>query len=329
MLLTLALVGCAHGRGHHETPGETELAESKKAAVEEPPVAAPEMAPPKAPKDDRDHGLYDGSTGENVTLESFVESAENADFIAFGELHKNMVGSRVQLELLTALAKQKRPLALAMEFFERNQQKDIDRYLASDISEEKFIDWMGLGDAYKKNHRPLIEFCKANGIPVIAANTPRPLVKELRKLGGDYTEFLATLSEDDVLCVPESMTPLNEEEKKRFTKFMGGHGPKNESFMVSMALWDDTMAESATKFRAENPEHRVMLIVGMFHVMNKAGTVRKYAERRPDDQIRSLIMVPGEVDSVAFAESDRGLGDVVFKVKKSAPKKPAVHGGSQ
>ena len=60
----------------------------------------------------------------------------------------------------------------------------------------------------------------------------------------------------------------------------------------------------------------MLLVVGMFHVMKKMGTVRKFVARRPNDRVRTLIMVFG-APSLNFAESDKGLGDVVLKVAPS------------
>ena len=328
-LCILALAGCAHESGQREpTPPRKEptSAAKKTESAESPSPEPSSPKPPPAPAVASDHGLYDGSTGAVVSLSAFVESAVNADFIGFGELHRNAVGSRVQLQLLKALADQSRPVALAMEFFERDTQQFLDRYLGGEITEEQFTEWSGRKKSYATSHRPLIEFCKEHGIPVIAANTPNRLLKEYGRLTYSYSEYRDTLSDDELAYMPETTTELNEDEKSRFARFMGGHsgGRDLSSKMQSMALWDDTMAESAANFRAANPRHRVLLIVGMFHVMKKMGTVRKFTARRADDTVRTLIMVQSGDESVAFAQSDSGLADVVLKVRKPVP-----HGASK
>ncbi len=284
------------------------------------PKTTPPQEKPPAAKTAADHALYDGATGAPAAMPAFVESSRNADLIGFGELHYHAVGSRVQLELLRALAKQRRPVALAMEFFERDTQEFLDRYLAGEITEAQFLGWSRQKKQYATSHRPLIEFCKEHGIPVIAANTPRRLVREYRKRGEAYPEFLEGLSDDERLLVPAESSGLNEDERGRFKRFMGGHGTGRDltPFMKSMALWDDTMADSVARFRARNPRHRVLLIVGMFHVMNRMGTVRKYIARRPNDRVRTLIMVSDDDEALPFQDGDKGLGDIVLKVAPGA-----------
>ena len=321
-VLWAVCAGCAHERAVQQPTRETEepAEESVKEPVKEPvKEIVAEKTPPPTTKAEADHQLYDGSSGAAVSMPAFAESVRVTDLIGFGELHANAVGSRMQLELLMALAEQKRPIALAMEFFERDTQEFVDKYLAGEITEEQFVDWSRQKKAYATSHRPLIEFCKENRIPVIAANAPRNLVQEYRRLKYDYAEYRETLSEDELTYLPAESTGLNDDEKEHFREFMGGHGEEGRDLaplMKSMALWDDSMADSVASFRIRNPRHRVLLIVGMFHVMKKMGTVRKFVARRPDDSVRTLIMVFGDA-SLGFAESDKGLGDVVLKVAPS------------
>jgi len=141
----------------------------------------PAEKPAKPQLDPNVFVLFDGSSGEPTDVAALAVAARNADLIAFGEIHRSPAGSAVQLELLEALANQPRPLALAMEFFERDTQGVLDRYLKGEMEEKDFMRWARQSPAYKTSHQPLIEFCKAEGIPVIAANPPRRLAKEFRK----------------------------------------------------------------------------------------------------------------------------------------------------
>ena len=54
------------------------------------------------------------------------------------------------------------------------------------------------------------------------------------------------------------------------------------------------MAESAADFREQNPEHRILLVVGGFHVAAHLGTVTQFQNRRPDDSVKVLLMSPAE-----------------------------------
>jgi uncharacterized iron-regulated protein len=264
------------------------------------------------PADPDEHGLFDGQ-GAATTFEAFAASVADIDFVAFGEFHSHAVGSRYELQLLQAMADQERPVALAMEFFEADTQPALDAYLAGEIDEAEFRTKTNRNEAYETSHRPLIEFCKERGIPVIAANAPRDLVKGYRESKAEsYAAYLEGLTAEQRALLPEAEGPVDEEFKRRFLEFMGPkRGP---SFYPSMALWNDAMAEASANFRTEHPEHRVLLVVGGFHVAAHLGIMSQYRARRPGDDSRVLLMSRQPEGPIAFADDDRGEGDVILKV---------------
>ena len=123
---------------------------------------------------------------------------------------------------------------------------------------------------------------------------------------------LGGLSDEDRGYMPRSSVPPEDAFKQRFMTFMGPE--RGPAFYRSMALWNDAMAESVADFRAAHPDHRVLLVVGAFHVAGRLGTVTQFLARRPDDRARILVMQPTEGPMAATAK-DRGEGDVVLKVR--------------
>ena len=277
-------------------------------------------SPPDAtarPVDPDAHAFYDAE-GHPASFEAFVAGLAEVDFVAFGEFHDHPVASRYELALLEAMAAQPRPVALAMEFFETDMQADLDRYLAGEIDEATFRERTRRNDRYDASHRPLIEFCRRNGIPVLAANAPRRLVRAYRKSGAEsYQAFLASLPPEDRALLPPMAGPRDEAFEARFMEFMGPE--RGPAFYPSMALWNDAMADSVARFRTEHPDHRVLLVVGGFHVAGHLGTITQYRARRPDDSVRVLLMVAGEGGDLRFSEDDRGEGDLLLKVVPHEP----------
>jgi uncharacterized iron-regulated protein len=259
-----------------------------------------------------EHALFTGD-GEPAALADLLAAVAAVDLVGFGELHNHAVGSRVELEVLQGMAAQGRPVALAMEFFEADEQAALDRYLAGEIDEATFRAETRRDAHYESSHRPLIEFARAHKIPVIAANAPRRLVVAYRKAGGtDYQGYLAGLSPEDRAFLPRTSVPPDDDFKVRFMTLMGPkRGP---AFFPSMCLWNDAMAESIADFRATHPDHRVLLIVGSFHVARHLGVVTKFKERRADDTVRVLVMSPAE-GAMGFAGDDHGEGDFVLRVR--------------
>ena len=278
----------------------------------------PEPKEPPAP-DPLEYALFDGKSGKKIDLATVVARAEGVDFLAFGELHRHPAGSLVQKELLEAMVEQTRPVTLAMEFFERDTQGVLDRYLDYELEEADFMKWCRQAKSYAKSHRPLIEICKDKEYAVIAANAPRRLATEFRKSAAEYAEFLELITPAERSYLPRAWSDMEGEERERFFEAMGGHETdKTSTFTRSMALWDDAMAEACADVREKNGETRVVLMVGTFHVARGAQTVRKYRERRPDDAVLTLVMSFGEL---AFSADDEGKGDFVMKVHPPKPKK--------
>lgn len=252
--------------------------------------------------------IYDAE-GAPSSLASFAAQCEAADVVAFGELHEHPVASRLQLELLTALLAEPRPVALAMEFFEADTQPAIDAYLAGEIDEATFRERTGRNDAYQTSHRPLVEACKAAGAKVVAANAPRRLVTAYRTSGLEYAPWRESLPEADRALLPGTSVPPHDAHERRFMELMGPvRGP---AFFKSMALWNDAMAEAVVRARATDPQVRVMLVVGAFHVAGRLGTITQITARAPDTASRVLTMRDG---GTAWRPSDRGEGDLVVCV---------------
>lgn len=261
--------------------------------------------------DRKEHAFFDGE-GKPVELAGFIAGLADVDLVGFGEFHNHAVGSEVELAVLTGMAAQARPVALAMEFFEADQQAALDEYLAGASDESDFRRRTRRDAKYDDSHRPLIEFARAHGIPVIAANAPRALVTAYRKSGQPYQAWLATRSEAERAALPASSIPPDDEFKARFLATMGPE--RGRAFYPSMCLWNDAMAEAAAEFRATHPEHRVLLVVGGYHVARHLGVVTQYLARRPGEVVKVLLMSLAE-GPMAFAAADRGEGDVILKVR--------------
>lgn len=280
--------------------GPTEVPEAK-------PAEMPEAAPQARPE-----ALYDGNAGKPESLLVAADSWQDADLVAFGELHGHPVGARHQLALLKAMAEQDRPVAMAMEFLERDDQAAVDAYLAGEIDHETFQKRAGMKPPYGRTHGPLMEYCKDHDIPVIAANAPRRLVSAYRKQDEDYETWKASLPAADQAFLPEETSVLDDEYSAKFMRLMGE--ARGTSFFRSQSLWDDSMAEAMVDFKADHPDHRILFIVGAFHVTKGLGTITKYRMRRGKDEVRILTMTMDADPSLGFKDHDLGLGDLVLKV---------------
>lgn len=307
------LSGCVSGRC---CPDKRATPLPKKAVRK----AAPKPAKPRAV------AFYRGNDGAETDLASTLAGWKDADLVAFGELHGHPVGARSELATLKAMHGQGRPVALAMEFMERDTQPAVDAYLAGELSIVDFAKKARQSRAFAHTHGPLMAFCQANEIPVIAANAPRRLVTAYRKQDKDYAGYLEGLSDEDRGWMPEETSIIEDEYRERFVGMMGE--ARGAAYFKSQSLWDDSMAEAMYDFRSEHPDHRILFIVGGFHVTKGLGTISKYKLRRGKDEIRILLMTMDKNPALPFHDSDVGVADLLVKVASPKRRKLPKAGGA-
>ncbi len=293
-------------------------------------------------------GQFAAFSGDGRRLEwpAVVRSARCGDIVLFGEEHYDPVGSQVQAQLLAALADTPRPLLLAMEFFERDTQPPLDSYLAGRMAEPEFVKQTRQGEKYVTSHRPLIELCRAAGIPVLAANAPRRLVRAFGRAATDYAAFLAELPEADQALLPATLEPLDGPYYERFLEAMQNHPPASapatavssaasapaatasaparrpfdpRRAFLTQVLWDESMAAAIAARRSAEPGRRAMLIVGVFHVAADGGTLQKLRARRPGDRIVTVVFRGAQQLPASLPDGDRGAGDVVVYGVQAPP----------
>src|SRR5690606_10751866 len=146
-----------------------------------------------------------------------------ADVVIIGEEHDNTRAQSLAADLWEqVLARNPTPPvnpALALEFFERDQQLVLDDYLAGVISTARACerDAARSEGNYPPGHKRMLEAAKAAGRPVIAANVPRRYASYAREAGFDA---LRQLSDDRraMFTIPEP--PALEEYRRRFAAVM-------------------------------------------------------------------------------------------------------------
>lgn len=247
----------------------------------------------------------------------------DADVIVIGETHGHPLGLEAAACLWDDLLATEPNAALALEFFERDEQVAIDDYLSGVIEKEE--DFRKASDRtpgnYPEGHRRMVESAKAAHRPVIAANAPRRYV---RRAGAEGYEKVSGLSAEQkrLFALPD---PLVEGAyRERFNELMaeGGHGSDEHGMSQEMIdrmyhsqqMWDATMADSIV--RAVRAGYRpVVLVVGRFHSDFDGGTVQLMRRAEPDLRIRTLSMVAS--DAEAIEEDDVGRADYVVYVGKA------------
>jgi uncharacterized iron-regulated protein len=246
------------------------------------------------------------SDSDSIAPAATVSSAQadvlkvlkQTDIIYLAESHDDAAAHSAQLAILQALHSENRPIAIAMEMFQRPFQPILDRYLQGEITEVELreqseydrrwgFDW--------EFYAPILRYAQTHQIPVIAANTPTEISRKVAQEG------LEGLSEADFRYIPPApeidMGPAAYRDYlQQIYSAHGGHGNSNsfERFMLAQVLWDETMAEAIAQFRQANPDTQIIVLAGKGHIMYDYGIPSRVERRLADEDFRQTSVWLGE-----------------------------------
>ena len=250
--------------------------------------------------------------GKIATVDDIADYFINqgADVIFFGEKHDSRAAHCLELQLLKKIAARVPKLAVAMEMFEADNQDELDDYLAGKISEKQFKNSARLWPNYDTDYRPIIEFAKAKGIPVIAANIPRRYASMVARGG---TKAWKSLPDSEKVYLPKKYTFLNDRYREEFLKTMQGNPMMKMMGKVNMdnlyhaqCVKDEKMAESVAEFLKSHPGYKVIFFNGSFHSDYKLGIAQKLKMRMPNIKIVNISTVPVPKDVKFDPEALKG-----------------------
>jgi uncharacterized iron-regulated protein len=281
-------------------------------------LAAPAIVPSYVPQ-----RVYDTARGAFTDFESMVGELTRADVIFIGEQHGDSSTHRLELAILEGLHRRKVPVAVSLEMFERDTQGALDGFLAGSKSEQAFLDDARPWPRYATDYRPLVDFAKTRGWPVIAANVPRRYATDVAKRGLEAVDQLSPAERS------HAARQFDCPRDAYFTKFaaaMEEHpAPGTEKMTVdeqraqtgryyeSQCVKDETMAESI----AAVTDRRVVHFNGSFHSDFGYGTVERTRRRLPGRRILIVSILPvADLDALAPAGEDLKRADYLLYTMK-------------
>ena len=271
------------------------------------------------------HRVYDMHTKNLMDFEGLLRRCAVADVVTLGENHGDRATERIELALLMGLARAgDGKVVLSMEMFERNIQDVVDEYLHDVIDEEEFLASSNPPGNYKEAYRPLVEYCRANGIPLIASNFPWTLGLKVGEVG--YRSAVESYAEDERKWLPQIYDAPEDAyfvKYKRTMMSIGGHGgmaglteEEVGRYYQNQILRDETMAESVHRASMKYPDSTIYHIVGSFHVEDYFGTYERIRKRMPSADLVSILVRPvADIDNASFDDIP-GCDYVVFVIKE-------------
>jgi uncharacterized iron-regulated protein len=263
------------------------------------------------------HRVYDAHHKRFSDFESLAAAVATSDIAFLGEQHDDAGTHRMELALLEAVARRNRPVILSLEMFERDVQPALDAYLDGTMSEAAFLRVSRPWPNYASDYRPLVEFARAHGWRVVAADIPRRMASSV-VAGGlaaitGLTDSTRHWAAADFQCDPAG------DYFKRFVVAMGSHPMGNgpilpmDNMYRAQCVKDETMAESIASASRDGHGALVIQYNGDFHSDFGEGTVARTRRRLPHARILVISAVPvPSLDTVNPKPSRKQADWIVF-----------------
>jgi len=274
-------------------------------------LAAPVALAVEAPR-----GLLATHAGDReLTWNDALKDLAAADVVFLGEQHGDPATHRLELAVLQGLHEAVGPrLMLSLEMFERDVQPVLDAYLQGRIPEAEFLAQSRPWPNYARDYRPLVEYAKAHGLPVLASNVPRRLASLVAKQGLDA---LNGLSAEERGWAASTVDIPKDRLWERFQATMQDHpgleAAQIERMYVAQCLKDATMAESIARSAEADVGTVILHVNGSFHSDEGLGVPAQLRRLAPDLTSRVATVLPVESRQ---AMPPAGLANLVFLVNR-------------
>ena len=112
----------------------------------------------------------------NVTLRRITQAIDSHNIILFGDFHSHKQCQRALLRILRTYKQtpDHAPIILAVEMFRSMHQEHLNAWLNASITDEQLLDRVEFHKTWGfpwNNYRPILEFCRTQGLPVVAINS--------------------------------------------------------------------------------------------------------------------------------------------------------------
>ena len=241
--------------------------------------------------------------GFTLPQQQIVTQLQTANVVYLGETHDREWDHQQQLAIIQALFKHNSKLAIGMEMFQRPTQPILDRYLAGNITaaelrqQSEFDKRWGFKWEY---YAPILEFAKAQHLPLIALNTPTEITRKASKQG------LESLTKAELQYIPPiaEIDRTNIEYRGMISASYQQHAGivsiasrSFDRFYTAQLLWDETMAERVAIFAQQNPDRQTIVLAGSSHIIYGYGIPERVQRRLASSKFsQKTVLLSHDVD---------------------------------
>ena len=226
--------------------------------------------------------------GKHPLDKPLVESLAQNRVVFVGEAHDRYDHHLNQLAVLQALHQKNPNIAIGVEWFQQPFQAPLNDFLAGKISEAELLQRTEYYDRWGYDYRqlrPIMEYAKAEHLPVIALNAPVELTRKVSKGG------LAALSTAERAQLPPTINPPDAAYRAELQKIFALHSNDKqqfENFLTVQRIWDETMAYQVVRYLQAHPQHQMLVLAGAGHTSKLAGIPVDVARQMPGVKLTTL-----------------------------------------
>ena len=243
------------------------------------------------------------SDGKILSLSELTKDLIESRLVFVGEIHTFKRHHHMQLQTIRALKEAGAPVAIGLEMFRRDNQTNLDRWVAGELSEREFQ------KIYYKNwnypwplYRDIFLYARKYKIPMVGLNVPPEVTRQVAREG------FASLSPKQRGDLPMVTCRVDPEYMAFVRRSLGMHGHGGmefTKFCEAQLVWDTAMAWSLLRYLEKNPKATVVVVAGSGHSW-KLGIPAQIQSRSTVPFRVILPEVPGRVEKehIGLNEAD-------------------------
>jgi uncharacterized iron-regulated protein len=245
----------------------------------------------------------DGGTLDQAQL---FDELSRYDVLCLGEAHDAPRDHYAELAIARGIAQRAqisgRALGLGFEMFQAGYGDALYSYgigRIDDASLRKRTQYDERWGYPYQYYRPILALGRAEGLPLKALNASRELTRAVAKQG--FADLPPRLRRQ----LPDDLNLSDPEHRAEFDQLMASHphsaGFDADNFYAAQVVWDETMADNATRWvSASAPSRQLVILAGSAHCRRAAIPAR--IERRAPLRVASVqLSAPTAGDSTGFS----------------------------
>ena len=244
-----------------------------------------------------------------VSFAQMMADAQSTEVTMVAETHDDRKHHELQLDIIRSFQAKKIPLAIGLEMFQTDYQKQLDEWIEGKIPEQHFKEVYARNWSYDWSfYRELFIFARDNRIPMVALNVPKGIVLKVARKG------FGSLTPEERRNIPSGVTcdinkPQTEFLKKTFEGVFG-HEAKGQLFTYfceAQAVRNSGMAMVIADNRKRYPGRKLVAIAGTWHAVKHG-----IPERFPDSSNVSYRVLQPEISELGTRNITSDIADYLI-----------------